>query len=118
MGSRRAAADYYPDAPGKIYASHPEPVNGLDVPANIELAERYGVDGVVTLGTDQAVVTMAAVAEAVGLPCHLTPANALRATDKSVMAAAYAAHDVPRPRCSSNARSVHHRRGPRGSRSP
>ncbi len=91
------AADYYPDAPGKIYASHPELVDALDVPANIELAERYGVDGVVTLGTDQAVVTMAAVAEAVGLPCYLTPANALRATDKSVMAAAYAAHDVPRP---------------------
>ena len=73
-----AAADYYPDAPGKIYASHPELVDALDVPANIELAERYGVDGVVTLGTDQAVVTMAAVAEAVGLPCYLTPANALQ----------------------------------------
>ena len=51
-----------------------------------------------TLGTDQTVLTMATVAETLGLPCYLTPQNALRATDKSVMAAAYAAHDVPRPR--------------------
>ena len=91
------AVDYFPDAPGKAHASHPELVDALDVPANIELAERYRVDGVVTLGTDQAVLTMAAVAEAFGLPCYLTPESALRATDKSVMAAAYAAHDVPRP---------------------
>jgi biotin carboxylase len=91
------AVDYFPDAPGKAHATHPELVDALDVPANIELAERYRVDGVVTLGTDQAVLTMAAVADAFGLPCYLTPEGALRATDKSVMAAAYAAHDVPRP---------------------
>ena len=35
------AVDYYPDAPGQGYASHPELVDALDVPANIELAERY-----------------------------------------------------------------------------
>ncbi len=98
MASHVVAVDYFPDAPGKAHASHPELVDALDIPANIELAERYHVDGVVTLGTDQTVLTMATVAAALGLPCYLTPQNALRATDKSVMAAAYAAHDVPRPR--------------------
>jgi biotin carboxylase len=92
------AVDYFPDAPGKAHASHPELADALDIPANIELGERYRVDGVVTLGTDQTVLTMATVAETLGLPCYITADNALRATDKSVMAAAYAAHDVPRPR--------------------
>ena len=91
------ASDYHADAPGKRHASFPADVDALDVDANVALARRHDVSGVVTTGTDMAVVTMAEVAAALDLPCYLTPQAALVATDKVLMAEAFARHDVRRP---------------------
>ena len=90
-------SDYYPDSPGKDYATYPTNTDALDVAANIELALRYEVDGVITTGTDLAVVTMAEVAAAHNLPCYLTPQGAQRATNKILMAEAFADAAVSRP---------------------
>ncbi|HEX6266805.1 MAG TPA: ATP-grasp domain-containing protein [Burkholderiales bacterium] len=95
-GLRVVASDSYPDAPGKAFASYPEQVDALAVDANIALARKHGVQGVITSGTDLALVTMADVAAALGLPCYLTPEAARTATHKSRMAHAFAAHGVPR----------------------
>jgi biotin carboxylase len=91
------ASDYHADAPGKRHASFPADVDALDVEANVALARRHDVSGVVTTGTDMAVVTMAAVAAALDLPCYLTPQAALVATNKVLMAEAFGRHDVRRP---------------------
>lgn len=95
-GLRVVASDYYPDAPGKAFASYPEDTDALAVDANIALARKYGVHGVITSGTDLALVTMAEVAAALDLPCYLTPEGARTATDKSCMARAFAAYGVQR----------------------
>jgi len=96
-GVRVVASDYFPDAPGKAFASFPEDVDALDAAANTALARRHRVDGVITTGTDMAVVTMADVAEACGLPCHLTPDTARVATVKPLMSAALTRHGGRRP---------------------
>lgn len=91
------ASDYYPDAPGKRYASFPVDLDALDVDANVALGREHDVAGVITTGTDMAVVTMAEVAAALDLPCYLTKQDALVATDKVLMAEAFARHGVRRP---------------------
>lgn len=95
-GLRVVASDYYPDAPGKAFASYPVDLDALAVEENIALARKYAVRGVITSGTDLALVTMAEVAAALGLACYLTTEAARTATDKSRMARAFAAHGVPR----------------------
>jgi biotin carboxylase len=91
------ASDYYLDAPGKKFASHCVDLDSLDVDANVALADHHNVAGVVTTGTDMAVVTMAEVAAALGLPCYLTPQAARVATNKVLMSEAFARHGVRRP---------------------
>lgn len=95
-GLRVVASDYYRDAPGKAFASHPVDLDALAVEENIALARKYAVSGVITSDTDLALVTMAEVAAALGLPCYVTPEAARIATNKSRMAHAFAAHDVRR----------------------
>jgi biotin carboxylase len=94
-GLRVVASDYYSDAPGKAFASYPIDVDATAIAENITLARRYGVCGVITSGTDLALVAMAEVAAALRLPCYLTPQAARTATDKARMASALAAHGVP-----------------------
>jgi biotin carboxylase len=94
-GLRVVASDYYPDAPGKALASHPVDVDATAIEENITLARRYAVRGVITSGTDLALVAMAEVARALGLPCYLTPEAARTATNKARMAAAFSEHGVP-----------------------
>jgi biotin carboxylase len=94
-GLRVVASDYYPDAPGKALASYPVELDATSIAENITLARKYAVRGVITSGTDLALVAMAEVAAALGLPCYLTPAAARTATDKARMARALAAHGVP-----------------------
>ncbi len=58
--------------PGRARACHDadiaEVVNFVDIPKAIEFAERIRPDGVLTITSDRAVVAVAAVAEALGLP--------------------------------------------------
>jgi biotin carboxylase len=96
-GVEVVVADYYPDAPGKAFASHSTLCDALDSEACIAVAKEYAVDGVITSGTDLAVVTMADVAAELGLPCAVTPESARRATNKLMMSAAYEEAGVRRP---------------------
>ncbi|MGH8746828.1 MAG: ATP-grasp domain-containing protein [Burkholderiales bacterium] len=95
-GLRVVASDYYPDAPGKAYATYRADIDARALDDNIRLAREHRVRGVITAGTDQPLVTMAEVAAALGLPCYLTPEAARTATNKSRMARAFAAHGVLR----------------------
>lgn len=97
MGLRVVALDWNPDAvgfgvPGVIR----EVVSTIDIPAAVETAGRYRIDGVMTLATDMPMRTVAAVAKAYGL-VGIDKQTAIRATDKGVMRAALQAHGVPVP---------------------
>jgi biotin carboxylase len=93
-GVEVVVADYLPDSPGKRIATHSTMVDALDVDAVCDVASEFAVDGVVTSGTDQAVVTMAAVADRFGLPQIVSPHTARLATDKRCMKEALQAAGV------------------------
>ncbi len=96
-GVETIAMDYYPDAPGKRYASHTSDASSLDVEQAVRLGRRYSIDGVITSGTDMPVVTMARVADALDLPCYLQPEAAELATNKTLMTQALTAAGARRP---------------------
>lgn len=68
LGIRVAAIDGNPDALGLPEADIAEVVNFVDIPQAVAFAERLRPDGVLTITSDRAVVAVAAVAEALGLP--------------------------------------------------
>ena len=68
LGYRVAAIDGNPDALGLEEADVAEVVNFVEIPKAIEFAERIRPDGVLTITSDRAVVSVAAVAEALDLP--------------------------------------------------
>ena len=90
-------ADYLSDGPGHRLASFSSNVSTFDAPGATTLAREYGIRGVITTGTDQPLVTMADVADALGLPCYLTPEQARRCTDKIRMLAAFCDKGLPVP---------------------
>ncbi|MBO8159215.1 ATP-grasp domain-containing protein [Thermosyntropha sp.] len=91
-------ADYLPDAPGKKLADFAEMVSTFDIEGNIEIARKYGIDGVFTIGTDQPVLTAAKVAEAFGLPRMISSETALWATNKKYMKEVFVNNDIPSSR--------------------
>ncbi|MBV8256697.1 MAG: ATP-grasp domain-containing protein [Actinobacteria bacterium] len=68
LGYRVAAVDGNPDALALPDADIAEVVNFVEIPKAIEFAEKVKPDGVLTITSDRAVVAVAAVAEALGLP--------------------------------------------------
>jgi biotin carboxylase len=68
LGLRVAAVDGNPDALALKDADVAEVVNFVEIPKAIEFAEKIKPDGVLTITSDRAVVAVAAVAEALGLP--------------------------------------------------
>lgn len=84
-GHNVVVSDYYEDSPGKAFCDYKEMTSTFDAEGNIEVALRYGVDGVMTMGTDQPVLTAARVAEKLNLPSFLDAATAKAVTNKRVM---------------------------------
>ncbi len=83
------------NAPGAPLASRHVECDMLDIPRATAAAKEYNVDSIATGGSDQVMVTVAAVAAACGLPCHLSQAAARRATNKIAMTEAFLREGVP-----------------------
>ena len=64
-------ADYYPNPIAKPYADKFYQISTLDIPAVTELAKTEKVDFILTVCTDQAMLTVANVSEKLGLPCYI-----------------------------------------------
>jgi biotin carboxylase len=97
MGLRVAAIDGNPNALALKDADIGEVVNFVDIPQAIAFAEKIRPDGVLTITSDRAVVAVAAVAEALGLPgIGVDVATGL--THKIEMRRRLDAAGVPQPR--------------------
>lgn len=68
LGHRVLVTDFCRDRPAYAIADHHEVVDVLDREATLEVAARYGIDGVLCDTTDLGVPTAAYVAEQLGLP--------------------------------------------------
>ncbi|MDI3535680.1 MAG: ATP-grasp domain-containing protein [Eubacteriaceae bacterium] len=84
-GHQVVLVDYYKDPPGKAYASVHEAVSTFEIEKNIAIAKKHQIDGVMTLGTDQPVYTVARIAQALDLPAFLDTETARAVTNKAVM---------------------------------
>lgn len=78
-------ADYTKNPPAKKFAGVHEPISTFDAPACIEAGKKYSIDGVMTLGTDQPVLTAALTANALSLPGCLSIEQARSVTNKKIM---------------------------------
>lgn len=94
-GLNVVVADYLPDPPAARLAAAHVRASSFDTAACLAAAREHRVDGVFTLGTDQPVLTAAAVSEALGLACPITPRTALAVTNKRVMKEAFRAAGIP-----------------------
>jgi len=88
-------SDYYENAPAKKLSDFGELASTFDIEANMEVARRYGIDGILTMGTDQPVYTAARVAAELGLPSLINVATAKAATNKKVMKSIFKANSIP-----------------------
>jgi biotin carboxylase len=95
QGHEVVLVDYFENPPGRKYAAFNEVVSTFDVEKNIAIAKKYRVDGVMTMGTDQPVYTVARVAEALQLPAFLDVPTARAVTNKEVMKAIMTDNQIP-----------------------
>ncbi|HHQ68691.1 MAG TPA: ATP-grasp domain-containing protein [Halothiobacillaceae bacterium] len=94
LGLTVLTTDINPAAPGAALADHFYQASTDDAPGNINIARRAGINGVMTLSSETAVPTVAAVAKDLALPA-LSPRSAMLATDKLAMKDAFLRHGVP-----------------------
>jgi len=85
LGFGVVAVDWEPSAPAKKIADEEGLADVFNADACLELARKFSVDGVMTTGTDQPVLTAAKVAREMGLPSLISADTALGATHKGVM---------------------------------
>ncbi|MCQ2398570.1 MAG: ATP-grasp domain-containing protein [Sphaerochaetaceae bacterium] len=96
MGFYVIAVDMNPDAIGLQYADEKVIISTLDIPAVVDAAKKIKVDGIITLCTDPAVRTVAAVGEALNIPA-ISVENSFKVTDKIKMRETLREHGVPVP---------------------
>lgn len=94
-GHEVVLTDYYKDPPGRPYADFSECISTFDVVGNMKVAKAYQVDGIMTMGTDQPVYTVACVAKKENLPRFLEPEVAQAVTNKQRMKALFAMGKIP-----------------------
>ena len=84
-GIKVVLADYNDDPVAKKYADKYYQVSTLDVDGITSVACGEQVDFLITVCTDQALLTVAKVSELLGLPCYIDYATALNVTNKQYM---------------------------------
>ena len=84
-GITTVLADYFENPVAKPYADIFYQESTLDLKAITRVAKQENVDFLITVCTDQALLTVAKVSEELGLPCYIDYQTALNVTNKSYM---------------------------------
>ena len=88
-------ADYLADNPGKEYVDEHHMISTFDEPAVTQLAKESGAEAVMTMGTDQPVLTAALTGEKCGLPFYVDSKTAETVTNKRVMKKLFSKNGIP-----------------------
>ena len=88
-------ADYNLEPVAKPYADKYYQESTLDVPKIKEIAVSEAVDFLITVCTDQALLTVAKVSEELGLPCYIDYKTALNVTNKQYMKDVFMRNGIP-----------------------
>jgi biotin carboxylase len=95
LGWEIILVDQNPSAPGRRYADKFVQVSTFDIAGVEEAARHLRPESIVTVGSDQPVLTGAVVSERVGIPAALTPETAAKTTNKRIMKGALRDAGVP-----------------------
>lgn len=95
LGHEVVTCDYLPDAVGHGLADHAAYASTFDMVGVLAEARHWQIDGIMTLGTDQPVLTVAEVAKAMGLPAFHSVDTARAVTHKGVMKHRLKAAGIP-----------------------
>lgn len=88
-------ADWNSNPVAKKYADKFYQASTLDEAKIEQIAIEEKVDFLITVCTDQALLTVAKVSEKLGLPCYIDGQTALNVTNKSYMKKMFAQHGIP-----------------------
>ena len=94
-GIKTVLADYYEHPVARDYANKFYRISTLDVDAIRQLAIDEKVDFIITVCTDQALLTMAKVSEELGLPTYIDYKTAINSTNKAYMKKVFAENNIP-----------------------
>lgn len=97
-GIETVLADYYEHPVARDHADKFYRISTLDVDAIRQLAIDENVDFIITVCTDQALLTMAEVSEDLGLPCYMDFETARNVTNKAYMKKVFAENNIPSAR--------------------
>lgn len=95
MGYEMIIADYSENPLAREYADRHVMVSTFDEKGCMQAAANYKVDGIMTTGTDQPVLTAAIVADALNLPTLISPAQAKAVTNKKIMKQIFKDNNIP-----------------------
>jgi len=95
LGLETVVADMLQSAPGASLADFYTPASTFDPESCKKAAAELQVNGIMTLGTDQPVLTAALTAKALGLPTLITTGQARALTNKREMKALFHQHKIP-----------------------
>ena len=93
-GYETVLADYYAEPVAKPYADKFYQVSTLDIEAITKVAKDEQVDFLITVCTDQALLTVAKVSEDLGLPCYIDYKTALNVTNKQYMKKVFVENNI------------------------
>lgn len=94
-GIETVLADYFENPVAKPYADKFYQASTLDIEAITEVAKKEQVDFLITVCTDQALLTVAKVSKILGLPCYIDYQTALNVTNKQYMKKVFNENNVP-----------------------
>lgn len=95
MGLTVGVADYTEDSPGKTVADFSVLASTFDPQACLDAGRSHRIGGIMTLGTDQPILTCAEVAQQMGLPSFLSVEQAKAVTNKKIMKAIFTENRIP-----------------------
>lgn len=90
--------DYYENSVARSHADVFYQVSTLDIEGITNVAVKEKVDFLITVCTDQALLTVASVSKALNLPCYIDDKTALNVTNKSYMKEVFVRNDIPTAR--------------------
>ena len=94
-GIETILADYYSNPVAKDYSDKFYSISTLDIDSIKQLAIHERVDFVITVCTDQAILTMSKVSKELGLPCYIDYQTAKNVTNKAYMKTVFSDNKIP-----------------------
>ncbi|PKM51959.1 MAG: carboxylate--amine ligase [Firmicutes bacterium HGW-Firmicutes-7] len=94
-GIKVLATDYSKTSIGKMYADEHAFASTFDVDTTLKVAKDHHINGIMTTGTDQPVLTVSKIAQDLNLPSFLSIHTAYQVTHKKAMKKVFIDHNIP-----------------------